>query len=533
MRQAQETRKVELDVIKLVDYTLVVSYQEKDILESELSGINITLLPIFIEINDRKSVAFRDRKDIFFVGGFQHRPNIDAIHYFVKDVWPFISKRLPDVKFYIIGSHPPQEILDFTSDTVIVVGYQEDISDYFNHCRLSVAPIRFGAGLKGKVIRSLGYGVPVVATSIAAEGSGLIDQQHISIADDVASFAEAVVTLYTNETLWKSLSENSLTFFEEHFSFAAGMRNFTKFINDLGFENKIASHQNLPLIQIESLAGYQAYKKMMESEYHKRISLEESLIGGQNGFTTQGFCYVCNKYVDFQTNFSYALPDPNGRLKPNWREHLLCPHCGLNNRMRAAIHIFEQVCTPRLTDAIYLTEQTTPLFTWFAQNYPNVTGSEYLSTTLLYGVYDDKGIRNETLTALSFADNKFNHILAFDVFEHIPDYEIAFQECLRYLKPGGTLMFTVPFVRNSEDHIVRARILPDGEIAHLLPPEYHGDPLSNQGVLCFYHFGWKLLEQLRAMGFASASAQLYWSKECGYFGQEQIIFVARKRGLYD
>ena len=293
--------------------------------------------------------------------------------------------------------------------------------------------------------------------------------------------------------------------------------------------DRILHSHPLPLIQIDSFAAYQAYGVTMEAEYNRRLGVEESLIGAKDGFITRGYCYVCNKSVDFQTNFLYALPDTNGRLKPNWREHLLCPDCGLNNRMRAAIHIFEQECNPQLCDSIYLTEQKTPLYKWFTQNYSHVTGSEYLGSKIPYGLGDDQGgIRNETLTALTFADNQFNQIFSFDVFEHIPRYESALRECLRCLKPGGHLIFTVPFTRHSVQHVTRARIVLNGEVEHILPPEYHGDPLNDKGVLCFYHFGWELLEQLRSMGFGVAAALLYWSTECGYLGQEQIIFKAKK-----
>ena len=196
--------------------------------------------------------------------------------------------------------------------------------------------------------------------------------------------------------------------------------------------------------------------------------------------------------------------------------------------MRAAIHIFEQICQPQLDDAIFLTEQITPLFQWFARNYHDVVGSEYLANKVPFGQIDKRGLRNETLTGLTFADNQFSYILSFDVFEHIPDYEMALQECLRCLKPGGALVFTVPFARNSEKHTIRARILSTGELEHILPPEYHGDPLNSSGSLCFYHFGWGLLKQLHALGFSSATAYLYWSSEFGYLGHEQILFIAKK-----
>jgi len=284
----------------------------------------------------------------------------------------------------------------------------------------------------------------------------------------------------------------------------------------------------LALDMIDSFDQYKKHEKASSYEYIHRSQMEKQLEGPRNGFHTSGYCYVCNRKVNFYTNFTYALADAEGNQKPNWREHLRCPSCGLNNRMRAAIQIFEQVCVPQIGDAIYISEQKTPLFGWLVQNYQNVSGSEYLGGKIPYGHRDKDGIRNETLTELTFSDNSFNYILSFDVFEHIPDYLPAFRECLRCLKPGGVLVFSVPFQRNSDMTIVRARVLPNGEVENILPPEYHGDPLNSEGVLCFYHFGWDLLYQLRTIGFTSATSQLYWSRELGYLGREQIIFMAKK-----
>lgn len=285
----------------------------------------------------------------------------------------------------------------------------------------------------------------------------------------------------------------------------------------------------LNLESISSFAEYEGYQQMMVSEYTNRTNRENQLIGDQQGFSTPGFCYVCSKHVDFFSNFAHAFLNADGRKIPNWREHMVCPHCQLNNRMRGAIQVFEQLCEPKLDNNIYLTEQKTPLYQWFQQNYSRVVGSEYLANTVPYGSLDTNRIRNETLTDLTFEANTFHYILSFDVFEHIPDYRVAFQETLRCLKPRGRLIFTVPFNRGSEKNIVRARLAADGAIEHVLPPEYHGDPLNSKGVLCFYHFGWELLDQLCEIGFSSASAYLYWSEELGYLGFEQILFIAEKR----
>jgi glycosyltransferase involved in cell wall biosynthesis len=150
---------------------------------------------------------FHERADLLYIGGFQHTPNVDAVLYFVQSIYPLIKLQLPDIRFYILGSKPPDEILDLATDSSIVVtGYLKDVAPYFNQCRLSVAPLRYGAGLKGKVITSLSYGLPMVASTIACEGIGLEDQINILIADDPAEFAKKVIRLYTDAALWNRLS---------------------------------------------------------------------------------------------------------------------------------------------------------------------------------------------------------------------------------------------------------------------------------------------------------------------------------------
>jgi SAM-dependent methyltransferase len=243
-------------------------------------------------------------------------------------------------------------------------------------------------------------------------------------------------------------------------------------------------------------------------------------------FQISGYCYACRKKTDFNVKNEGFV---NGKqvAAPNWRETLSCS-CKLINRLRASLHLFDTQCTPTQRDRIYLTEQTTPIFNWLTDRFPNVTGSEYLGDTVPFGTKSPNGIRNESLTRLSFADGSFDHILSFDVFEHIPDYGRAFAECFRVLAPCGNLLFSVPFIPSNEETLVRARVTLDGGIEHLLPAEYHGDPMSADGCLCFYHFGWDMLANLKLAGFDDATALLYWSDHFGYLGGEQILFLARK-----
>ena len=128
--------------------------------------------------------------------------------YFVNDIFPRVRAELPDAKFLIVGLHMPRSILDLASEDITVLGHVPEVSPLFDACRLSVAPLRFGAGVKGKVTQSLALGLPTVATPIAAEGLDLVDGEHLAIATDPVAFARCVVDVYGNEALWNRLSES-------------------------------------------------------------------------------------------------------------------------------------------------------------------------------------------------------------------------------------------------------------------------------------------------------------------------------------
>jgi glycosyltransferase involved in cell wall biosynthesis len=159
-----------------------------------------------------------ERRDLMFIGGFWHQPNEDAVCYFVDEILPLVRREQPDVIFHIIGSNMSNRVHALASAAVRTHGYVEDPTPYFTGCRVFVAPLRYGAGMKGKIGHSMSHGLPVVTTSIGAEGIGLVDGETALIADDPASFASAVVRLYADETLWTGLAERSWAFVAEHFS---------------------------------------------------------------------------------------------------------------------------------------------------------------------------------------------------------------------------------------------------------------------------------------------------------------------------
>ena len=281
----------------------------------------------------------------------------------------------------------------------------------------------------------------------------------------------------------------------------------------------------MKIFRIRSLAEYQRHAHLMEGEYSARRAYEKSLLPRrQKNFRVEGFSYPAGKTVRFQADFVHHVEAG----WPNWRETLRCPVTNLNNRLRASVHLLDIECSPYDRDRIFISEQVTAFYRYLAGHYNNVTGSEFVGKDLVPGSVTSQGILHEDLTELSFPDDSFDHLLTFDCLEHVPDYRKALRECCRILGPNGNMLFSVPFANHAQKNITRARLSVDGKIEHLMPPEYHGDPLSKGGCLCFRHFGWELLDDLKAVGFRDAYALLYWSKEYGYLGGEQAIFMAKK-----
>jgi glycosyltransferase involved in cell wall biosynthesis len=143
------------------------------------------------------------------------------VTWFVRDVFPRVRAALGDCRFHVIGSKVPPAILALADDRVIVHGYVEDIAPTMDGCRVSVAPLRYGAGVKGKVNMAMSYGLPVVATSVAVEGMHVEAGSDVLVAEDADAFADAVIRLYGDEELWNRLSANGLANVERHFSFDA------------------------------------------------------------------------------------------------------------------------------------------------------------------------------------------------------------------------------------------------------------------------------------------------------------------------
>jgi hypothetical protein len=279
---------------------------------------------------------------------------------------------------------------------------------------------------------------------------------------------------------------------------------------------------------VTSFAEYEAARSELADIIAEQRRFERELARSGEPFDLGGFCYPCARRVPLRVDYQYSgLVD--GVMTPNWRERLECPHCRLNNRMRAAVHLLTETGLKHPVGRVYMSEQTTPLYRELCAQLPNgVVGSEFLGTDRVPGSIDEHGIRHESVCHLSFEDGSFSAILSFDVLEHVPDYRKALSEMCRCLEPGGRFVLSVPFRPDSASNLVRARLGADGQPIHLLPPEYHGDPMRTEGCLAYYHFGWQLLDELRDAGFDNVRTLFYWSRAYGYLGSDQLLILANK-----
>lgn len=239
-RDAEDMRQREFAAVLASDATIVVSTAELIILQAELPHTKLHVLPLVLDIAGTTK-SFSERKDLVFVGGYQHMPNVDAVHYFVSTVMPILRKRLAGVRFHIVGSRPPPDIRALASSDVIVTGFVEDLSSVLDKMRVSVAPLRFGAGIKGKIGSAMANGLPVVASSLAVEGMSLTSGENIMVADDPEPVVDAIVRLYQDEPLWNRISHNGLVFADRAWGAEAAWINLGGILREMGFPSERGS----------------------------------------------------------------------------------------------------------------------------------------------------------------------------------------------------------------------------------------------------------------------------------------------------
>ncbi len=214
---AARMKRQELDIMVKADLTLVVSPLEEKLLTEIAPEVRVNILSN-IHVNMPGPKSFAERQGVVFIGGFRHPPNLDAITWYVENVLPILRAKNANIVTTVIGSNAPPGLQKFAAKDFVIAGFVPDVGPYYDNARLSISPLRYGAGVKGKVNIAMQYGVPVIATSPSVEGMYLRDNVDVLRADTAEEFADAIIRANCDETLWNQLRSNGLANIDQYFS---------------------------------------------------------------------------------------------------------------------------------------------------------------------------------------------------------------------------------------------------------------------------------------------------------------------------
>jgi GT2 family glycosyltransferase/glycosyltransferase involved in cell wall biosynthesis len=221
-------REFELGLVRAADTTLVVSSFEKAVLKEKAPGSQVAVLPN-VHVTVESHAPLEGREGLLFVGSFAHTPNADALRWFTSAVLPLIAERHPGVPVHVVGRDPSPDLVANAPSNVIYHGWVPDLAPMYDQARIVIAPLRYGAGVKGKIGEAMSHGVPVVMTPVGAEGMDIVNGETALIATSAADFADAVDKLLVDDDLWTELSANA----REHIEQIFGVEPFERALTDV------------------------------------------------------------------------------------------------------------------------------------------------------------------------------------------------------------------------------------------------------------------------------------------------------------
>jgi O-antigen biosynthesis protein len=235
---AKATQRIELSVVERADVTWVVSPVEKTMLRELQPRARVEVLSNLHHASEAPASP-TGRSGILFVGGGRHPPNVDAAKWLLKEIFPAIRHRIPQCELHLVGTDLDDALKGCDIPPgVIIHGHVPDLRPLLERSVVGLAPLRFGAGVKGKINQYMAHGVPTVATSCAIEGMALCAGHDVLVADEVETFADAVARLYHSPTLWRELSDNGRRNVREHFSAAVATSAIVATFKHLAFPNE-------------------------------------------------------------------------------------------------------------------------------------------------------------------------------------------------------------------------------------------------------------------------------------------------------
>lgn len=245
-----DTAKREIASILRSDLSLIISTAEMELLQSffKVDKSLLHYIPFLLEEIDInvKLKSFEQREHFISIGNFLHEPNWNAVLYLKENIWPLIRKQLPSAEMQVYGAYPSQKVeqLHNAKEGFLIKGRAEDAKEVMSNAKVCLAPLRFGAGLKGKLIEAMQCGTPSVTTKIGAEGMHNHLPWNGAIENTAETFAKAAIELYANKTLWIQAQQNGIQIINTFFDKNLFEESFMKRINELQANLKSHRQQN-------------------------------------------------------------------------------------------------------------------------------------------------------------------------------------------------------------------------------------------------------------------------------------------------
>jgi glycosyltransferase involved in cell wall biosynthesis len=255
---AEKSKREELSAYRCADAIITVSQDDLGVVQQDIPDIHAFVIPNIHPIPDT-STSIREKHTLLFVGSFLHPPNVDGMVWFVNEVLPIVVREKPEVRLRIVGYGPTPEIQALRSPHVEVVGYVPETAPYLESAYISIAPLRYGAGVKGKIGEAMAYRLPVVTTSIGIDGFGLTPGKNILVSDTAEGFSRHIIQLLDDTQLYEEIAESGFQFIRERFS--------TQAVN-----NKIQSMlAALPGLPVKRLHIFQRFEILLDDLLERHV----------------------------------------------------------------------------------------------------------------------------------------------------------------------------------------------------------------------------------------------------------------------
>jgi O-antigen biosynthesis protein len=218
-REAEEFRKVEQSLWREADVVYYPSSSETEMVCATVPGVRAHTMPLYFFDDVPRVEPVKGRNGILFVAGFAHPPNVDAAKWLVRTIMPLVRTQPGDVHLWLVGSNPTEEVLQLASADVTVTGYvtDDELLEFYRTARVAIVPLRFGAGVKGKVLEALHHGLPLVTTPVGVQGlDGL--ESVVPFSADESFLARQVSVLLRDDAYWEEISQKQKTYMEGRFS---------------------------------------------------------------------------------------------------------------------------------------------------------------------------------------------------------------------------------------------------------------------------------------------------------------------------